>query len=161
FAKLDASLPLGYSCAGRVVELGENVQSFSVGDRVACAGAGFANHAEMNSVPAPLCVHIPEGVADESAAFVTLGAIALQGVRTAQAQLGETVVVLGLGLIGQLAAQILRAAGCQVLAIDLEPDKVELARRLGARKAALRSDDLQQLIAGMTAGRGADAVVVC
>jgi predicted dehydrogenase len=161
FAKLDASLPLGYSCAGRVIELGSAVQSFAVGDRVACAGAGLANHAEVNAVPAPLCVRIPDGVDDESAAFVTLGSIALQGVRTAGAQLGETIVVLGLGLIGQLTVQILRAAGCQVFAVDLDASKVELARRLGARRAALRGDDLSQLLAGMTSGRGADAVIVC
>jgi predicted dehydrogenase/threonine dehydrogenase-like Zn-dependent dehydrogenase len=161
FAKLDASLPLGYSCAGRVVELGPAVQSFAVGDRVACAGAGLANHAEMNAVPAPLCVRIPEGVDDESAAFVTLGAIALQGVRTAAPQLGETVVVLGLGLIGQLTVQILRASGCRVLAVDLDPGKTDLARRLGAHRAALRGDDLSQIIAGMTASRGADSIIVC
>jgi predicted dehydrogenase/threonine dehydrogenase-like Zn-dependent dehydrogenase len=161
FAKLDASLPLGYSCAGRVIELGNAVQAFAVGDRVACAGAGVANHAEVNAVPAPLCVRIPEGVDDESAAFVTLGAIALQGVRTAAPQLGEMVVVLGLGLIGQLTVQILRASGCQVLAVDLDQSKVELARQLGAQRAALRSDDLQQLTLGMTSGRGADSVIVC
>ena len=161
FAKLDASLPLGYSCAGRVLELGAAVQSFAVGDRVACAGAGLANHAEVNAVPAPLCVRIPEGVDDESASFVTLGAIALQGVRTAAPQLGETVVVLGLGLIGQLTVQILRASGCQVLAVDLDAAKVELARHLGARRAALVSDDLVQLVSGMTSGRGADSVIVC
>ncbi len=161
FAKLDASLPLGYSCAGRVMELGESVQAFSVGDRVACAGAGLANHAEVNAVPAPLCVRIPEGVDYESAAFVTLGAIALQGVRTALPQVGETVVVLGLGLIGQLTVQILRAAGCQILAVDLEAAKVRLAEQLGAQRAALRSDDLQQIVVGMTGGRGADAIIVC
>jgi predicted dehydrogenase/threonine dehydrogenase-like Zn-dependent dehydrogenase len=161
FARLDASLPLGYSCAGRVIELGTAVRAFAVGDRVACAGAGLANHAQVNAVPAPLCVRIPEGVDDESAAFVTLGAIALQGVRTAVPQVGETVAVLGLGLIGQLTAQILRAAGCHVLAVDLDPAKVHLAGQLGARRAALRSDDLPQIVAGMTDGRGADAVIVC
>jgi predicted dehydrogenase len=161
FARLDASLPLGYSCAGRVIELGEAVQSFAVGDRVTCAGAGQANHAEVNAVPAPLCASIPEGVDDESAAFVTLGAIALQGVRTAAPQVGETVVVLGLGLIGQLTMQILRAAGCQALAVDLDPAKVDLAAKLGARRAARRDDDLAQIVAGMTSGRGADAVIVC
>src|SRR6185312_12056824 len=103
--KLDALSPLGYSAAGRVVAVGEGCEGFSVGDVVACAGAGFANHAELMWVPANLCAKLPDGVAAEEAAFATIGAIALQGVRQAEAQLGETVAVIGLGLLGQLTVQ--------------------------------------------------------
>jgi hypothetical protein len=109
--KLDTAIPLGYSCAGRVIELGRDADpSLKLGDRVACAGAGYANHAEYNYVPKNLCVPVPAGVDDEDASFVTLGAIALQGVRQAAPTLGERVVVLGLGLIGLLTVQLLRAA---------------------------------------------------
>src|SRR5207248_4438924 len=109
-SKLDQPIPLGYSCVGRVLVVGEGVTGVAVGDRVACAGAKIASHAEVNLVPRNLCAKVPEGVADEAAAFVTLGAIALQGVRTAAPTLGETFAVIGLGLLGQLGAQLLRAA---------------------------------------------------
>jgi len=161
WAQLDAPIPLGYSCAGRVVALGPGAAGFRPGDRVACGGAKSANHAEMNSVPTRLCALVPPGLSDEEAAFVTVGAIALQGVRTAAPTIGETVAVLGLGLIGQLACQILRAAGCKVLGVDLEPDKVALALRCGADRAVLRSGEVDDAVAALTAGRGVDAVVIC
>src|SRR5208282_1298497 len=111
FAKLDTPIPLGYSLAGEVLEVGRGVAGYAAGDRVACAGAGFANHAEFNAVPKNLTVPIPAEVDDEDASFVTLGAIALQGVRQAAPTLGERVVVLGLGLIGLLTVQLLKANG--------------------------------------------------
>jgi len=161
WAKLDEPMPLGYSCAGTVMQLGGGVTGFSTGDRVACAGAKVANHAEVNCVPVRLCARVPAGLSDEEAAFVTVGAIALQGVRTAAPTLGESVAVIGLGLIGQLAVQILRAAGCKVLGVDVDPAKLELARAGGARLAVLRSDDVRQAVASLTDGRGVDAAVIC
>ena len=160
FQKLDSPIPLGYSCAGVVLEVGDGVPGFSVGDRVACAGAKVANHAEINLVPHHLCARIPEGVADEDAAFVTLGAIALHGVRQAAPTLGEVFGVIGLGLIGQLAAQLLRASGCAVLGVDLDPVKVTLAKSLGCEAALLRSDDLAAAVRGLTGGRGLDGVIL-
>ncbi|HZV20373.1 MAG TPA: zinc-binding alcohol dehydrogenase, partial [Hyphomicrobiales bacterium] len=131
-AKLDTPVPLGYSLAGEVMGLGDRAGGFSPGDRVACAGAGFANHAEINTVPKNLTVKIPDGVDDEAASFVALGAIALQGVRLAAPTLGERVAVMGLGLIGLLTVQLLKANGCRVLGFDPDPGRVKLARELGA-----------------------------
>src|SRR5256714_3101672 len=128
--KLDESHALGYSAAGIVVEVGEGVKDFRAGERVACAGTGYAAHAELLSVPMNLCAPLPDGVDFESGAFSTLGAIAIQGVRLAEPTLGESVVVIGLGLVGQLAAQLLKANGCRVFAVDLDGSRVELARRL-------------------------------
>ncbi len=161
WARLDEPMPLGYSCAGTVLSVGPGTPGFSPGDRVACAGAKVANHAEVNAVPMRLCAKVPASVGDEAAAFVTVGAIALQGVRTAAPALGETVAVIGLGLIGQLAVQILRAAGCKVLGIDLDPAKLEAALAGGATRALPRSGDVGQAVAALTNGRGVDAVVIC
>ncbi|HEV2763805.1 MAG TPA: zinc-binding alcohol dehydrogenase, partial [Pyrinomonadaceae bacterium] len=136
-AKLDASNALGYSAAGIVVEVGEGVGEFAAGDRVACAGAGFASHAELLSVPKNLCVRLPDGADFEAGAFGTLGAIALQGVRLAEPTLGEAFVVVGLGLLGQLTAQLLKANGCRVFGVDLDESKIALARQLGADDGAL------------------------
>lgn len=158
FAKLDQPIPLGYSLAGRVLEVGRDVSGFAVGDRVACAGAAMANHAEINSVPKNLCVRIPDGVNDEQASFVTLGAIALQGVRQAAPTLGERVVVMGLGLIGLLTVQILKANGCRVLGFDPNSTRAELAKELGADVTV--STGLEEAAAAFTGGIGADAVVL-
>jgi predicted dehydrogenase/threonine dehydrogenase-like Zn-dependent dehydrogenase len=157
-AKLEQSIPLGYSMVGRVLEVGRGVDGFAPGNRVACAGAGLANHAEVNSVPKNLCVLVPEGVSDEQASFVTLGAIALQGVRQAQLTLGERVVVIGLGLIGLLTVQLLKANGCRVLGFDPNTERVALARDLGADIAI--SDGLEAAVANFTGHIGADAVIV-
>ena len=156
-SKLAEPITLGYSAAGVVVEAGANSR-FQPGDRVAIAGAGYATHAEFNYVPDNLCARIPEGVSFEEAAFSTVGAIALQGVRQADPQLGEKVVVLGLGLLGLLTVQLLKANGCAVLAIDLDPGKVELALQLGADVAAC-GDGLKECVA-FTGGHGADAVII-
>jgi len=110
-SKLDTPIPLGYSSAGVVVEVGENVHEYRVGDRVACAGAGYANHADFAYVPRTLLARGPDGVSLEEASFATVAAIALQGVRQAQPTLGERVAVLGLGLIGQITVQLLVANG--------------------------------------------------
>lgn len=158
-AKLDAAIPLGYSAAGTVVEIGEGVAGFSVGDRVACAGAGYASHAEMISVPKNLCVKVLDGVEIEAAAFGTLGAIALQGVRLAAPTLGEAVVVIGLGLLGQITIQLLRANGCRVFGIDTDETKFELARDLGAAACASPTD-ARDMVEGWSRGRGADAVLI-
>src|SRR5438067_3009867 len=152
--KLDQPIPLGYSCVGRVLAVGEGVDGIAVGDRVAAAGAKVANHAEVNLVPRNLCAKIAEGVSDERAAFVTLGAIALQGVRTAAPTLGETFAVIGLGLLGQLGAQLLRAAGCKVIGIDLDDRKIALARELGATAAVNRNGEVAATVAALTDGRG-------
>jgi len=158
--RLEAPQPLGYACAGVVVAAGEGVERFAPGDRVACAGAGYANHAELVTVPENLVVHVPGELALEKAAYATLGAIAMQGVRVADPRLGEVAAVIGLGLIGQLAVQLLRAAGCRVLAIDIDPRRVEEARGLGATWGALPGDDHEAWKNHATEGFGADFSIV-
>jgi polar amino acid transport system substrate-binding protein len=158
FAKLDTPIPLGYSLAGTVVEAGKDAGGYTVGDRIACAGAAVANHAEYNAVPKNLSVRIPAGVDDEAASFVTIGAIALQGVRVANPTLGERVIVMGLGLIGQLTVQLLKANGCRVLGFDPNPARAKLALDMGADAAV--SDALNDAVRGFTDGYGADAVIV-
>ncbi len=157
-AKLDTPIPLGYSSAGVVVEVGEGVHEYRVGDRVACAGAGYASHADYNYVPRNLLARIPDGTSTEAAAFATVAAIALQGVRQAQPTLGERVAVLGLGLIGQLSVQMLRANGCRVLGFDPNPDRARLAAELGAQ--AVAADDLETAAERFSDGEGLDAVIV-
>jgi len=157
-SKLDTPIPLGYSSAGVVVEVGEQIHEYRVGDRVACAGAGYANHADYAYVPRNLLARVPDGVSLEEAAFATVGAIALQGVRQAQPTLGERVAVLGLGLIGQLTVQLLAANGCRVLGFDPNPVRAKLAVDLGAEAAV--SADLEAAAERFTHGDGFDAVIV-
>ena len=130
--RLDAPQPLGYSCAGVVLEVGAGVARLRPGDRVACAGAGYASHAELVAVPENLVVAVPDAVPLEKAAFATLGAIALQGLRIGGPDLGEVVAVVGLGLIGQLAVQLLRANGCRVAGLDLDATRAKQALDQGA-----------------------------
>ena len=152
---------VGYSCAGIVAEVDEGVESFRPGDRVACAGAGYANHAEAVVVPQNLTVAVPPAVDLAAAATATLGAIALQGVRRAQPTLGETVGVIGLGLVGQLTVQLLKAAGCRVVGIDLQRTRVELARSLGLDEGLVPTDGgLEARILALTQGFGLDAVIL-
>jgi polar amino acid transport system substrate-binding protein len=158
--KLDESHALGYSAAGMVIEVGANVTEFRVGDRVACAGTGYATHAEVLSVPKNLCVRLPGEVDFEAGAFGTVGAIALQGVRLAEPTLGESVVVVGLGLIGQLTCQLLNANGCRVFGIDVDASRVDLALSLGADDGATSNADVRRAVEAWTRGRGADAVVI-
>lgn len=157
---LERFIPLGYSCAGVVEQVGRGAEEFAVGDRVACAGMGYASHAHAVFVPKNLTVAVPAEVSLEDASYVTLGAIALQGVRVADVRLGESVAVIGLGLLGQLTVQILKANGCRVVGVDLDPAKVEQAVRLGADAAVRRSDDVLAAVAHFTDGVGVDAVIV-
>lgn len=159
--RLAAGTSLGYSAAGTVVEAGEGVTDLHPGDRVACAGAGIANHAEVIRVPRNLVVPVPDDVTLSAASVVTLGAIALQGVRRAAPTLGETFVVLGLGVLGQLTVQLLKADGCRVIATDLQRDRVELARRLGADLGIDPTDGSpEEEVARVTGGIGADGVII-
>ncbi|MFP4502779.1 MAG: bi-domain-containing oxidoreductase [Candidatus Hydrogenedentota bacterium] len=158
--KLSEYTAPGYSAAGVIVETGDGLYGYQPGDRVACAGLACAPHAEYGAVPQNLLTPIPEGVDFQDAAFVALGAIAMQGVRRAEPQFGETFAVMGLGLVGQMAAQILRAAGCRVLASDPVPEKRALALDLGAEHACA-PDDLAALGEAETAGYGVDGVLVC
>ena len=159
FNKLEQPMPLGYSSAGTIIEVGAEMGEFKPGDRVACAGGGFAVHAEYALVPYNLLAPLPDNVDFASAAFTTLGAIAMHGFRLSSPQLGESVCVIGLGLLGLLAAQIARAAGCSVFGIDLSPDRVRLAQSLGF-SAALNEASLD-MVPGVTNGRGFDHVLIC
>ncbi len=157
FNKLDQPLPLGYCNVGQVLEAGAGVTDFAPGDRVVSNG----KHAEAVAVPANLCARVPEGVSDEDAAFTVLGAIALQGIRLVQPTLGEAVVVTGLGLIGLMTVQLLRAHGCRVLGLDFDPAKLRLAERFGAETVDLAAG--QDPVAAATRfsrGRGVDAVIL-
>jgi predicted dehydrogenase/threonine dehydrogenase-like Zn-dependent dehydrogenase len=160
FKRLSQPMALGYSSAGTVVEVGDGVSEFHPGDRVACAGGGHAVHAEFASVPVNLLAAVPDGVALDEAAFATLGAIALHGFRLSEAVLEENVAVIGLGVLGLLTVQIAAAAGCRVLGVDLDPERVKLARRLGAEAAVLRAE-AEDAARTFTASRGLDSVIVC
>lgn len=159
FTKLDTPIPLGYSCAGVAIDVGRNVSGISIGDRVACGGAGYASHSEINYVPKNLLVKIPDGVDDADASFVTVGSIALQGVRQAEPALGERIAVIGLGLLGQITVQLLKANGCKVLGTDLDPDKLALAKKLGADEAVPLAG-LLEAAANFSDGRGVDTVII-
>ncbi len=160
--KLDAYSPLGYSCAGEVIEVGEGITEFQVGDKVACAGAGYANHAEIVSVPINLCVKLNKEANLKDAAYNTLGAISMQGVRQADLRLGESCVIIGLGLLGQLAALILKASGVTVIGIDVSEAAVKQAVDnnvvdIGLLKSAA---GIEEQILNATQGYGADAVII-
>ncbi len=159
--RLAAGLPSGYSAAGVVVEVGDEVEGFAVGDRVACAGAGIANHAELIAVPVNLAVLVPDGLPLEAASSVTLGSIALQGVRRASPTLGETIGVIGLGIIGQLVAQLLRANGCRVVGTDVDPGRVATAIAGGMDHGVDGSSgSFAEQATKLTDGFGLDAVIV-
>ncbi|MDC1089800.1 bi-domain-containing oxidoreductase [Emcibacteraceae bacterium] len=156
-SKLDQPLPMGYSNVGKVIEVGTGVEGFKVGDRVLSNG----HHAEVVCVPKNLCAKIPNNVNDEDAAFSVVGAIALQGIRLAQPTLGECFVVTGLGLIGLVAVQILRANGCRVLGLDFDPAKLELAKKYGAETINLaEGQDPIAAAEAFSRGRGVDGVIV-
>jgi predicted dehydrogenase/threonine dehydrogenase-like Zn-dependent dehydrogenase len=158
---LSAGLPTGYSAAGTILEVGDSVTYFSPGDQVACAGAGCANHAEIISVPVNLAVKLPEGLQSDLGSTVTLGAIALQGVRRASPTLGETIVVVGLGVLGQLTAQMLSINGCRVIGVDIDADRLALAVENGMDWAINPAkEDYVSRVAQLTSGFGADAVIV-
>lgn len=160
--KLDAYSPLGYSCAGEVIEVGENVSEFQVGDFIACAGAGYANHAEIVAVPMNLCVKLSANANLKNAAYNTLGAIALQGVRQADLRLGETCAVIGLGLLGQITALLLKSAGVNVIGIDVAQEAVSTAISNNAVDVGIKRDDatIEAKILDYTKGIGVDAVII-
>jgi predicted dehydrogenase/threonine dehydrogenase-like Zn-dependent dehydrogenase len=158
--QLAAGVPTGYSASGVVLEVGEQVEGFAVGDRVACAGAGIANHAEVIAVPVNLAVAVPDGLELEQAATVTLGAIALQGVRRASPTLGETIGVSGLGILGQLTAQLLSANGCRVLGSDPDASRVERALADGMAFGVAPGESLVDRARAVSGGFGLDAVIV-
>lgn len=160
--KLDAYSPLGYSCAGEAIAIGEGVDGFAVGDLVACAGVGYANHAEVVAVPKNLCVKLRPDADLRSAAFNTLGAIALQGTRQADLRIGETCAIIGLGLLGRLAAELLKASGVRTFGIDVDGGAVESARAGNACEAVWRRDEpaLVAEIFRRTDGLGVDAVMI-
>jgi len=170
--RLNAPTPKGYSCAGKVIAVGDEVKEFQTGDRVACAGANYASHAEVVWVPKNLCVKIPiieshpidiestnNFLSFEESAFVTLGSIAMQGVRQAEIKLGEKIAVIGLGLLGQITIQLLKVSGCEVIGADLDAKKLELARQLGA-DLAVKSKKLKEESKQFTNGWGVDAVII-
>ncbi len=158
--RLDTPTPLGYSGAGIVEQCGVAATEFSPGDRVACVGQGFASHAEFVSIPVNLACRIPDGVSEQEAAFGMLGIISLHGVRSANLTFGSKVVVIGLGLLGLLTIQMLRAYGCEVIAIDPSGDKVDLALKYGFKHITTDSSELARISYAQTIGYGADAVII-
>ncbi len=160
--KLSGTLStLGYSCAGQVVAVGNRITRFRVGDFVACAGAGFANHADVIYVPENLAVLVHDAHYLKQASLTTIGSIALQGLRRAQPQLGETICVLGLGLLGQITVQLAQLSGCQVIGIDLMPERLDLARRLGATNVLLADEkNMVKEIGFLTNHYGVDTTIV-
>jgi predicted dehydrogenase len=159
--QFDRELPLGYSSAGVVTGLGANVTGYEPRQLVACCGAGFACHAEINAVPRLLTAAAPEKVTAEQAAYATVGSIALQGIRNTDARVGETVAVVGLGLIGQLAVMLLRASGCRVIGLDVSPRRVEQALANGAVAAfAGEGPAIEEAVLKATRGRGCDAILI-
>lgn len=160
-SRLDQPSALGYSSAGTIVEIGEDVTGLTPGDRVACAGANYAVHAEFACVPRLLVARIPSSDVDfESAAFTTLGAVAIHGIRTADAKLGDIVAVVGAGLLGQLTVQVLVAAGCRVIAMDPVQGRAELAAKCGALAVATSEGEFCDLCFAHSAGNGVDSVLI-
>jgi predicted dehydrogenase/threonine dehydrogenase-like Zn-dependent dehydrogenase len=161
-ARLGQPAALGYSSAGTIIGAGEGVTDLSVGDHVACSGVGYAIHAEFACVPRLLVAKVPleSTVTPEEASFATLGAVAMHGIRTAGATLGDVIAVIGLGLLGQLTVQLLKATGCCVLGMDIAAERAQLAQHLGADAVCLSGDELRDLCLRHSSGNGADAVVI-
>lgn len=163
-SRLDQPQNPGYSSAGTVISVGEGVTDIQPGDRVACAGAGFAVHAEIACIPRLLAARIPAAstgdVPFDEACFATLGAVALHGIRTAEAKLGDVVAVIGLGLLGQLTAQLLKAGGCRVLGMDIDSSRADLARQLGADAVASSAAVFRDLCLESSSGAGVDSVLI-
>jgi len=159
--KLDSLSPLGYSLVGEVLEVGKGVDSFKCGDIVACGGAGYANHSEINFVPRNLCAKVPEGVDLKEASFTTIASIAMQGFRQTQSQIGENVAVIGLGLLGQILIQIIQANGCRAFGFDISKGKCDLALENGAFFAEINSKtNFEEEISSLTNGFGCDSVII-
>ncbi len=158
--KLIEETPVGYSSAGHVIEVGHAVRGLDVGDAVACAGGGHANHAEVVSVPVNLCTRVPDGVPLEAAAMTTIGAIALHGLRLADVALGDRVAVVGCGLVGRIATRLLVAAGAEVFALDVDQDRVDLAVADGAHHGLVAAPTAKGAVLAATEGVGVDKAVV-
>lgn len=156
----DQGWNIGYSCSGRVIATGENVSGFAKGDLVACCGAGLANHAEYVCVPQNMVCKVPSGCSSQIAAMTTVGSIALQGIRRTAPALGERVAVIGLGLIGQMTVQLLKASGCLVVGMDLSRKRIERAFELGMQYGASENEEFQRIIEEVTDGVGVDKVVM-
>jgi len=158
--RLETFSSMGYSAAGLVLEVGEDVVDFRPGDRVACAGAGYANHCQVNFIPRNLAVKVPESVPLDAASLTTIGAIAMNGLRQAQVSFGETVVVIGAGLVGVLTIQLARAAGCRVIAIDRNPARAQKAAELGAHLGMVADDPHLPAAVREFSCAGADAAII-
>lgn len=159
FNRLDQPLTLGYSSAGTIIQIGEGVVGFKPGDRVVCAGGGYAVHAEFALVPMNLAAHLPEDINFECGAFSTIGAVALNGIRLANPQVGEVSAVIGMGLLGLLTAQIAKASGCEVVGIDISPDRLSFVKKIGIR--AYLNHNITDKYLQITHGRGFDHVFIC
>lgn len=160
FNRLDQPLALGYSSSGTIIDVGSKMGGFKSGQRVACSGGGFAVHAEFALIPRNLLTLLPDEVDFESAAFSTLGAIAMHAFRLSEASVGDQVTVIGLGLLGMLSTAIASAAGCRVLGIDLDPARVDLVKNMGAEVAVSRQDAADAVLA-YSRGRGSDVILIC
>ncbi len=159
--KLDSYSPLGYSLVGEIVETGRDVVNFNLGDIVACGGAGYANHSEINFVPKNLCTKVPEGVILKEAAFTTIASIAMQGFRQTGSQIGENVAVIGLGLLGQILVQIIKANGCRVFGFDISQKKCDLAMKNGAFFTNVADKtNFEEEVSALTGGNGCDSVII-
>jgi len=159
--KLEDSIQTGYSASGVVIDVGSNIKDIKVGDRVACAGAGIANHAEYIEVPRNLLVKVPDGVDFDLSSTVALGSIAMQGVRRADVKLGEYVAVIGLGIFGQITVQLLKANGCRVIGMDLDERRIQKALKLGLDKGVNSKDeDTVKMLSAFSNGFGVDAVII-
>lgn len=163
--RLNSEMALGYSNAGVVVDVGDEVIGFRVGDRVACAGGGYATHSEIVRIPQNLAAPIPAGpglreVSFEDAACATVASIGLQGIRLAEVQLGEVVAVIGLGLVGQMTAQLARACGCVVVGMDPDPERCKLAARLGGHAIAQNAEEMRVIASRASNGNGVDVVLI-
>ena len=166
-SRLDQPQSPGYSSAGTVISVGEGITDIQPGHRVSCAGAGIAVHAEIACVPRLLLARIPDRepieanpVSFDEAAFATLGAVALHGIRTSEVKLGDLVAVVGLGLLGQLTVQLLKAAGCRVLGMDIDPERTALAQRLGTDASASTASEFRNLCLDVSRGSGVDSVLI-
>jgi threonine dehydrogenase-like Zn-dependent dehydrogenase len=159
-AQLDTPIPLGYSCTGEVIAVGENVTSLTEGDRVACGGVDYANHAEVNYVPENLCTVVPDGVTEGAATYTTMGAIAMQGVRRLDPTPGERICVIGLGLVGQLTVQILNAYGFPTLGMDIDSERVAAIDDTLDMGATIGVDDTTAAARAFSDGHGPDGVII-
>lgn len=159
FNRLDQPIPLGYSSSGIIIACGEGLVGYKPGDRVVCSGGGHANHAEYALIPQNLMAHLPDEVDFEAGAFATLGAIAMNGIRLAQLQLGEKVAIIGLGLLGLITAKLVASAGCSVFGIDTNEARVRFARKVGFLTSS--RTDAGKHASSYTQGRGFDAVLIC